>query len=53
MARVKFSSTVGLGTTNFNHISNYEANGVGAICNGTILTLHIIHEVEEVNKLQA
>lgn len=49
-ARMKFSCTVGLGTTNLNHTSNYKGNGAGAICSGIILTLHIIHGVEQLKK---
>lgn len=48
MLGMKFSCTEA--TTDLNHISNYEANGVGAICSRIISTLHFIHEVEKLNK---
>lgn len=50
MARKKFSCTAGPGTTDLNHISNYDANGVGAIRSEINVTLHIIHEVEKWDK---
>lgn len=50
MARKKFSCTAGPGTTDLNHISNYDANGVGAIRSEINLTLHIIHEMEKWDK---